>query len=410
MLIIAKHAAGKVLKQDNLQLSTEAKLAKKSDPKTINATAGMFFYDDIFQGFKTVDKILKSLKDEEFYAYSPSDGGSEFKEVVLNWVFDIYLPELKISTNIHVLATPGGTGAIFSSLFNSLDPGETVLFPYPYWAPYLGIANNLGFKTKTFPLFSGNSFNLAGFKEAADALIKEQGKLVTILNDPCNNPTGYSLSEAELREIIAYLNNSGAPCILIYDIAYLDFADEDQLKYRKNFKILSEAGNNVLISIAFSASKTFSVYGQRLGAQIIMSKNETEALEFYNASNFTARNTWSNVNKGLINFLVKFDQDKKIKKQFLDELTVVKGIIKERANIFLREAESVGLLTHPYQSGFFVSIPVANRDAVLDALINEEKIYLIPCTNSVRLAFCSVPAVELKGLAERIKKVIDKTN
>lgn len=204
------------------------------------------------------------------------------------------------------------------------------------------------------------------------------------------------------------MNNSGVPCTLIYDIAYLDFAAEDQLRFRKNFKILSEAGSNVLISIAFSASKTFSVYGQRLGAQIIMSKNEESASEFYNASNFTARNTWSNVNKGLINLLIKINKDQELKKQILDELAFVKGIIKERAQIFLKEADSVNLSTYPYKSGFFVSIPVANRDAVLDALIKEEKIYLIPGTDSIRLAFCSVPATELKGLAERIKKVIDQ--
>jgi aspartate/tyrosine/aromatic aminotransferase len=408
MNIIARHAAGKVLKRDNLQIANEAKIAKTLDPQTINATTGMFYYDDyLFHGFKTVDEILKNLNDDCLYAYSPSDGGKEFREAVLNWVFESYREEIEKESFCRVIATPGGTGAIFSSVFNSLDPGETLLFPNLFWSPYVGIASNLGFETQKYQFYFNDGYNVAGFKKAAETIIHKQGKLVTIINDPCNNPTGYNLTNEELQSIISYLNEIKVPSVLIYDIAYLDFASQNS---REKFKILSQTNNNVLISITFSASKTFSVYGQRLGAQIIMGKSEAEVIDFYNAGNYTARNTWSNANKGLINLLIAIDKNPDFKKQYLKELNDVKEIIKERANVFLNEASKVGLKTYPYSSGFFITIPVKDNEAVLKALIEEEKIYLLPCFDSIRLAICSVPISDLKGLAGRIKRVIDKIN
>lgn len=410
-MIIAKHAAGKVLKNDNLDIASQAKLAKKADPATIDATTGMFYYEgNIFRGFKTVDKILKNMSDENFYAYSPSDGGALFQEAVLNWVFAEYRIEIEAKVHVRVLPTPGGTGAIYSAIFNGLDQGEKLLFPDLCWAPYYGISANHDLKTETFKLFAHDKFNFAGFKEAAEKIISEQGKLAFIINDPCNNPTGYSLTDDELRKIVDFISSLNSPCLFIYDIAYLDFASLDHLEPRRKFKILSEAGSNVLIALAFSASKTFSVYGQRLGAEIIMGKDEREVTEFFSASKFTARNTWSNANKGLINLMIALDKDSQLKQEFMNELRAVKEIIKTRAEMFLKEAASAGLATYPYRSGFFITIPVTDSMGALEALAKEEKIYLLPNANSVRLAFCSVSQTELSGLAERIKKVISRFN
>ena len=404
MKVLARHAAGKALQNDNLEIANRAQEAKKIDPAVINATSGMFFHEgNVFRGFRTVEKILNELPDEDFYAYSPSDGGARFREAVLNWVFGFYREEIEHGNAVRVVATPGGTGAIHASVFLGLDRGEKLIFPDLCWAPYYGMAANLGLNTATFGFFSGEGFNFKGLQATAEKVASEQGKLALIINDPCNNPTGYTLSEAELREIVTFLNTLIQPVLLIYDIAYLDFADNNA---RRCFKILSGLNENILTAVAFSASKTFSVYGQRLGALIIMGRSEKAVSEFYDAAKFTARHTWSNANRGLINLLITLDEDSFLKRDFLSELNGVKEIIGKRAKIFMEEAEKAKLLVHPYRSGFFVTLPVRDVHGALKALAEEEKIYLLPVSGSVRLALSAISEAETRGLAARLKKAL----
>jgi len=408
MMVLAKHASGKALQNDNLEIAARAKQAKKADPSVIDATSGMFYHEgNVFSGFRTVEKVLNALSAEEFYAYSSSDGGYHFKEAVLNWVFSDFREEIEAENTLQVVATPGGTGAIFSAAFLGLDPGERILFPRLCWAPYYGIAANLGLIPETFEFFSEEGVNIKGLQEKAERIAKEQGKLVLIINDPCNNPTGYTLSEEELGDIIAFLGSLENPCLFIYDIAYLDFAFSDPLKARKSFQILSKAPENVLSGIAFSASKSFSVYGQRLGALIVMGRNGKAVSEFYEAAKFNARHTWSNANKGLISLMVMLDRNPELKKEHLAEVREVLATIQKRAGIFLEEAREIGLKTFPYRSGFFITIPVNNADGALAALV-EDDIYLLPTADSIRLAVCSLSEGELKGLGGRIKKKISR--
>ena len=73
-------------------------------------------------------------------------------------------------------------------------------------------------------LFDGEGFNLKGFIEKANEIIAKQGKLVFFLNDPCNNPTGYTMTEEEFLSLIDYLNSTKVPCVMVYDCAYMDMA------------------------------------------------------------------------------------------------------------------------------------------------------------------------------------------
>lgn len=408
MKIIALHASGKALKRDALVIGDEAKRAKEQDNSVINATIGTFIYEDYsFRAFPTVKKILSQLPDDKFYSYSTSDGGKDFKEAVFNWVFGEYRKDIEKETLLQAVATPGGTGAISSSIFNSLDPGQTLLIPSLYWGPYVGIANNYGFKKEKFDFFSEGHFNMKCFREKAGMIIAKQGKLVAVINDPCNNPTGYTLDDSEVTALISYCNSLTVPVVLIYDIAYIDFSYLGHHKVRERFLQLAKANPNVLVTIAFSASKSFAVYGLRLGAQIFMGKDRETMTDFYNSGNYTARNMWSNCNKSLINMMIYLDHHPEEKETFLQEQAEAVGLIKKRSDLFLKEAKEIGLKTHPYKSGFFITIPVENPDAVLDRLIEKEKMYLLPFEKSVRLAVCSLAVKDIPGLASRIKGVID---
>ena len=258
-------------------------------------------------------------------------------------------------------------------------------------------------------MFDGDKFNLQGFIEKCEKIIALQGKVVAIINDPCNNPTGYTMTKEELAGIIEYFNSKkDIPCVLIYDCAYMDMAVEGFKETREKMRVFLKANENILISIAFSASKTFFIYGQRLGGQILLSKNKETVTEYFNASNYTARNTWSNCNKGMIRVLEEITKTPALQKEYDKELAGVVDSLDKRSKLFMKEAKEVNLKAYPYQGGFFITLPCNNNMVVLEKLVQEENVYLLPFDDSVRVAICSLPLKDIKGLAIKIKRVIEK--
>ena len=409
MEFLAKSKIDKVLKDDALRIGSEAKQAKASDPSVVDATLGTFYYEDgSFHTHDVVKKVFNTLDDKDIYLYSTSDGGIDFQNAAFNHMFRNYRSFIEETMDIRGIATPGGTGALVSSLSTTLEAGETLLIPVPCWGPYFGIAKLRDVNVETFFMFKDDHFNLEGFIEKANDIIKKQNKLVFFLNDPCNNPTGYTMTRKEMDDLIAYLNSTNVPCVLVYDCAYMDMASEGLVETRDKLKHFADANENVIISLCLSYSKTYFIYGERLGAQIIIGKDKEAVKKLYEASAYLARNTWSNCNHGMISMVTKIDKDINLRLALDKELEVVWESLSKRSKIFLDEAKEVGLYTYPYNGGFFISIPVKNNIYLCNILKKEEKIYLLPVSNVIRVAICALSAKECVGLASRIKKVIDK--
>lgn len=410
MKILAEHARNKALSRDALQISAEAKKAKQLDSEVIDATLGTFYYNDgLFRVHNTIKYLLNDLSDQDKYLYSTSGGNLDFHNACMNWFFQKSRGTIDSKLFSSSTPTPGGTGAIVAAVNNATNINDIILIPNPCWGPYVGICESRGRKVKKYNLFKNGKFNLDSLKETAEEVLKIQNKLIIFLNDPCNNPTGYSMACSELNELINYLNSlSNIPVILLYDSAYIDMASCGMEETRKKLEVFTNINENVMILVAMSFSKTFFVYGQRLGAQLILGKNKEEVDEFSKANSYFARNTWSNCNKALISLLTKLDKDEEATKNVKEEIALVVSELNARGKLFVKEAKNCGLEILPFDSGFFISIPCKNNELVLDKLVEEEKIYLIPIAGCVRVAICSLPINSIYGLAAKIKKIIDK--
>ena len=405
MNIISRNAKGKILKNDVLALSQEAKKAKQLDNSVVNATIGSLFDDNgVFYTFKNVDKLIKELPNEDFYSYSPNNGNADFHSAVTHWVFGNFYDEVINNLSCESIPTPGGTGAVSNALFNALDSGETLLLPDIYWGPYKNMADSYGFKVMEYPFIVNEKFNIEGFIECCDKIIAEQGKVVTILNDPCNNPTGYSLSIEEFEYIINYMNSKNEALFnMIYDIAYFDYYSLGKEEARRKFSLMVNAKENILFNIAFSCSKTFSVYGLRLGAQIILSKNNDFVKEIYDSTCFLARTRWSNVSKAGLSMMIKINKDNELKEAICEEIDIAAKVVDNRAKLFVSEAKECGLEMYPYSGGFFITVFSSDGLALAEKL-KKVGIYVLGFKKAIRIAICSVPIFELKGLAAKIKE------
>lgn len=395
------------LKYDILNIASEAKKAKEKDFKIINATLGTFYNEEgKFTSYSTVKGIVDSLEDDKYYSYSPIDGGKDYHNAVLKWVFRNQVDEFCALTNIKVVSTPGGTGAVFASLMESLNVDEEVLIADLCWEPYLDMVSFNKFKAKRYSMFDSKmKFNISDCIKKADEIILKQNKLVWILNDPCNNPTGYTIELNEFKKIIEYLSTLKVPVYLIYDIAYSDYCLNSTEQLEK-LKLLSSLKSNITTFIAFSASKTFCTYGIRLGAQIIMSQDKLKVQELYSKSCEIGRTHWSNISTSGINMLVKLVNDKVLLDNFRNELQLNKEILIKRINVFLNEANAVGLRVYKSDGGFFLNVPTVNPVSVYEKM-RKNGVYVVPLETSIRIAVCSVSIEEMIGLATMIKVAID---
>ena len=82
-------------------------------------------------------------------------------------------------------------------------------------------------------------------------------------------------------------------------------------------------------------------------------------------------------------------------------------MIQERGDIFTDEAKKCGLKMLPYISGFFLSIPAKDPEAVCDRL-HEDNIFCVPLAAGVRVAVCGVPKHKVYGMAAKIKAAMDE--
>lgn len=408
--LLAKHAKQKKLDDPILSVAKKAAQAKRINQNVINGTIGMLFDETgKLSTFNTVKTVLSTLTDKEHFGYAPTDGGPEFKESVLDWVLGESRSVLEENLHLSVVATPGGSGAISNVFSNYLNIGESILIPDIAWV-YENFAKEFYLKAETFTLFNvQGQFAFDSLKLAVNRITKTQDRLVIVINDPCHNPTGFSLSNDEWDKFIDYVNHLAQTysVVILHDIAYIDYDPRGYKATRDIFQKYIKLSSNAMAIIAFSGSKTFSMYGMRLGALIAISHNEDAVIGAYNASESSSRAKWSSTPHPSIAFLNRLMQNNEFKSQFLIELNHVSMDLVSRGELFISEAIEIGLSTYPYQGGFFVTLPVNDPQKVLEALV-EEDIYLVSLSFGLRVSLSALSIKELKGLAIKIQNAIEK--
>lgn len=381
-------------------------IAENGPEHVIDATIGSLYneegtivaFDSVFQPYDNIAKETKA-------AYAGSFVGNDsFRKQVYEWIVGGSGCTLAHS----VIATPGGTGAVALTVQEILDDGETLILPEIAWGSYKLMATMDNLKTKTYSLFEGDHFNLSSFKETCLEVMKTQDKLLMIINDPCHNPTGYSLSMEEWKEVVDFLNECSkqVPVVLLNDIAYIDYAYD--LEHCKDYlKTFNNFTNNVMVVIAFSCSKSLTSYGLRCGAAIIMAQTQSSVRDVEIVFEKAARATWSNVaNAPMDNFTYVTTENLSA---FLSEKAEYIDLLKERSDLFIQEATTYGLAYYPYKEGFFVTVKIEDnsiRDNFHEALMNEH-IYTVKVNKGIRVAVCSLNIAHCRGLAKRMKEILD---
>lgn len=396
MHVIPAHQ-GRPTEDPIFALNREATTRAKAGESIINATLGAAMNDDgKLAILKSAAQAVHEIGAETFAAYAPITGAPAFHNAVMD---DLFGDEPELRAAAIAAATPGGTGALRHAVVNFLEPGQALLTTSFFWGPYQTIADEADRKVETFEMFAPDgTFDVASLDSAIERQLASQKRVLLFLNDPCHNPTGFSMHLDEWRKVADVLAKHAASgkgeITLLCDTAYTAYSAGHPRAFLKELRPLL---GKVALLFAWSASKTYTMYGLRVGAIVACIADATERKATEAAFAYSCRGTWSNCNHSGLAAVTRLLTDPVLKSACDAERNVLKDTLFKRVAAFNKAAAPVGLKYPRYEGGFFVTVFAA--DATERALRMKEKgVFVVPQKAALRVALCSVREADIDRL------------
>ncbi len=221
--------------------------------------------------------------------YLPIDGIAAYDQAVQKLLFGNDSPLISAGRVITTQAV-GGTGAlkIGADFLKQLLPNAVVAISDPSWENHRALFETAGFPVQNYRYYDAatHDVNRAGMLDDLNAL--PNGSIV-VLHACCHNPTGVDLTPADWNRVLEVVKAKGHVPFL--DMAYQGFGDgidEDAAAVR----LFAESGLTFFVSSSFS--KSFSLYGERVGALSIISESKEESARVLSQVKRVIRTNYSN--------------------------------------------------------------------------------------------------------------------
>ncbi len=262
-----------------------------TNPKKVNLGVGVYYDDNgklpLLQCVLAAEKqMMESPKPR---GYLPIDGIAAYDQAIKNLVFGA-TSEPVTGGRVATVQAIGGTGGlkIGADFLKKVNPAAKVLISDPSWENHRALFTQAGFTVETYPYYDAakRGINFDGMLAALKAA--PQGTIV-VLHACCHNPTGYDISAAQWDQVVAACKAAGLVPFL--DMAYQGFGygiAEDGAVIAK----FVAAGMDFLVSTSFS--KSFSLYGERVGGLSVLCASKEEADRVLSQLKIAIRTNYSN--------------------------------------------------------------------------------------------------------------------
>jgi len=392
-----------------LLINQRAHERQKAGFDVINGSIGMLSLDDgSLPIAPEIRSVLSRHVTDHDLSYSSVAGPKEYADALRHWFLASDFDEAAKQGLFSVIATPGGTGALTLAFFASKTPKSLLLFPSLDWPNYEAIAAGFGLEYASYDLYEKDRFALGGLEKQITEALHSHDKVVVVINDPCENPTGYSLSASEWQGLALMLNKKElrGRVELIVDVAYIDYAKEETRAAMKEAVLSLPKGT--LTSFCFSFSKTFSFYGLRIGALAVYGQDSSLVQRRVDLATSEARALWSVPNHMAMNAVIELITTEKTFSSLKRNIEANRRLVAKRAALFLSEAKAVGLPYYLYKDGFFVTLQVQDAFGLAEKLMKKD-IFLAPVkATGLRVALCALNEKKLTGLARVIKETMEE--
>jgi aromatic-amino-acid transaminase len=261
-----------------------------TNPSKVNLGVGVYYDDNgKLPLLKCVQAAEKAMMDSPTArGYLPIDGIAAYDAAVKSLVFGADSQPVT-SGRVATVQAVGGTGGlkIGADFLKKLSPQATVLISDPSWENHLALFTNAGFKVASYPYYdaANRSINFSGMLDGLNAAAP--GTIV-VLHACCHNPTGYDITAAQWDQVVAACKERKLTPFL--DMAYQGFGygiTEDGAAVQK----FVAAGMSFLVSTSFS--KSFSLYGERVGALSVLCDSKEEAARVLSQLKIAIRTNYS---------------------------------------------------------------------------------------------------------------------
>lgn len=216
---------------------------------------------------ETPSQVFEAMRGIHFKVleYSHSAGIESYRRKLAAY-YKRYDIEVSLSD---LLVTTGGSEAITFGIMATMDEGDEIIIPEPFYANYNGFAVAAGVVIKPITAHIENGFALPPMA-AFEKLITPKTKAILICNP--NNPTGYLYSKEELEQLSEIVK--AHDLFLFVDEVYRDFCYDG----KKHFSVLNIPGLEEHAVVIDSVSKRFSMCGARVGNLITRNKQVIDSV------------------------------------------------------------------------------------------------------------------------------------
>lgn len=262
-----------------------------SRPTKVNLGVGVYFNEEgkipLLRAVREVEKARVEAALPR--GYLPIEGIAAYNAAAQKMLLGENSP-LFAAGRVVTAEALGGTGAlkIGADFLKRLNPAAKVAISDPSWENHRALFEAAGFEVVSYPYYDGATHGV-NFSAMLDALNSYAAGTIVVLHACCHNPTGVDLSEAQWKQIVEVVKARGLVPFL--DIAYQGFGDgidADAFAVR----LFAAAEVNAFVSSSFS--KSFSLYGERVGALSIITGSKEEATRVLSQLKRVIRTNYSN--------------------------------------------------------------------------------------------------------------------
>ena len=261
------------------------------NPAKVNLGVGVYFDENgklpLLRCVAEAEALIQASPKPR--GYLPIDGMAAYDKAVQGLVFGAD-SEAVTGGRIATIQALGGTGGlkVGADFLHRVKPRARVLISDPSWENHRALFTNAGFEVGTYPYFDAAAHGV-DFAAMLAALNAAAAGTIVVLHACCHNPTGYDLAPAQWAQVVQAVK--ARELIAFVDMAYQGFGQglaEDGAVIGQ----FMSAGIDFFVATSFS--KSFSLYGERVGALSIVCESRDEAARVLSQLKIVIRSNYSN--------------------------------------------------------------------------------------------------------------------
>jgi aromatic-amino-acid transaminase len=321
-------------------LGLNEQFAADPNPAKVNLGVGVYYDDNgklpLLKCVAVAEKQL--IESSKAKGYLPIDGIAAYDKAVQGLVFGADSAAVTAG-RIATVQALGGTGGlkIGADFLKRLNPKAPVLISDPSWENHRALFANAGFTVGTYPYYDAASRGV-NFDGMLAALNSAQAGTVVVLHACCHNPTGYDITPAQWDQVVSAVKARGLVAFL--DMAYQGFGQGIAEDGAVIGKFLG-AGLNFFVATSFS--KSFSLYGERVGALSVVCADKDEAARVLSQLKIVIRTNYSNPPTFGAQVVATVLTTPELRKLWEDELAQMRVRIKQMRGALVEKLAAAGM-------------------------------------------------------------------